>query len=159
IATVNGPGTLTNATGKTMTLTGCTINAPLVNQGILNVQQTSNVNGTFTTVSGSRIHIEGTGGLGSAQLTAADGFTNNGTIELTSSVSSWNSTLNVTSGTLVNAAGDSINVLAGAGGARSLGAQLDNQGILAVSQPLGLSKPSAAHQNSGTIDLSNSDMT
>src|SRR5262249_61954899 len=61
--------------------------------------------------------------------------------------------------TRVTAAGDSINVLAGAGGARSLGAQLDNQGILAVSQPLGLSKPSAAHQNSGTIDLSNSDMT
>src|SRR5439155_27155458 len=51
------------------------------------------------------------------------GFTNRGVIELTSVVNAQNATLNVSSGSLVNALGGQINVLAGTGGPRNLGVQ------------------------------------
>ena len=34
-STINGPGTLTNATGRSLTLFSSTVNAPFVNDGLL----------------------------------------------------------------------------------------------------------------------------
>src|SRR5262249_25451081 len=58
-----------------------------------------------------------------------------------------------------NAATHSINVLAGAGGPRTLGAQLDNQGSITTGAALGISKSSAHHTNSGSITVSGGDLT
>jgi hypothetical protein len=69
----------------------------------------------------------------------------------------------VTNGTLLNAAGATITALPGFNGPRTLGAQLDNQGTLAVAlnpgRLLTLARASAAQLNSGTIDLSGGDLT
>ena len=81
--TLNGPGTLTNATSLTLTTT--TINAPLVNQGLLLVRgNASNINGTFTTVAGSTLRLQAENSANHSILNVAGGFTNNAAIELTS---------------------------------------------------------------------------
>ena len=96
-----------------------------------------------------------------ALLTVTNGFTNNGAIELTDVVSSYGATLTVTSGTLSNPLGSTITALPGAGGGRTLNAQLDNQGTLTVSggQGLAIARASSAHTNGGTIDLTGGNLT
>jgi fibronectin-binding autotransporter adhesin len=159
-ATVNGPGSFTNSAGRTTVVTGGTFNAPLINEGQVIVRSVGTINGSLTTTAGSTLRIEGDAFFSSATATLANGFTNNGTIELSAiNGSGTTAQLNVTTGALVNGSGGAIHVLAGNGGARTIGAQLNNQGILTVTQPLTLSKTSAAHQNSGTIDISGGDLT
>jgi hypothetical protein len=157
LTTVNGPGILTNAAGKNLVLTGCTVNADLVNQGTLVSHTGTDINGTFTSATSSDLQVEGAGGA--SIMTFANGFTNNGTIEMTSFGAGYSSNLSVTNGTLVNEVGKTISVLPGVGGARTLAAQLDNRGTLTVSTPLAINKPSADHLNSGTIDVSGADLT
>ncbi len=160
--TVNGPGTLTNATSRTLTLQNSTINAPLTNQGLLLIHGANTVNGALTTVAGagSVVRVEGINANGTGALTVLNGFTNTAGIELTNANVNQAATLVVTNGTLTNAAGGTISALVGAtGGARTLTAQLDNQGTLTVSQALTLNRGSAAHTNSGTITLSGGDLT
>src|SRR6185436_6325536 len=105
----------------------------------------------------SIIREQATNSSGNAALTIANGFTNQGTIELTSGVSGFQqTTFTVTAGTLVNAPGATITPLVGgSNGARILAAQLDNQGTLTIANPAGmtLSKSGAQHTNSGTITL------
>ncbi len=79
--TVNGPGTLINQT--TLELTSDTINADVLNSGTIQVFSGNSINGALTTTSTSVIHLEGNGSYGTSQLTVANGFTNNGLIELT----------------------------------------------------------------------------
>src|SRR5262249_14101721 len=114
---------------------------------------------TLTTTASSIVRVQGIGGTGS--LTVLNGFTNNGTIELSNvSPFTYGAALGVTNGTLVNAAGANLNALPGqSGGPRTLAAQLVNQGTLTVTQSLTLDKASAAHSNSGTITLSGGDLT
>ena len=110
--TVEGPGTLINQ--GTLTLSGDTINAPLNNQGLVLVPSTdggyyfagssATINGAITTATGSTMRVQP-----GSTLNIANGFTNNGTIELDRGTpsgapgSSYGSTLNVTAGTLTNA--------------------------------------------------------
>src|SRR5437016_8933524 len=86
-------------------------------------------------------------------------FTNNAAIILTDSVGAYGAYLNVTNGSLTNAAGATITSLPGANGSRFLNAQLDNQGTVTVSQPLTLNGTSLHHTNSGTLDVSGADLT
>jgi hypothetical protein len=159
-ATVNGPGSFTNSAGRTVVITGGILNAPVINEGQLTVRSSATLNGPFTAASGSILRIEGDAFFSSASATFANGFTNSGTIELIAiNGSGTTAQLNVTAGALVNDTGGVINVLAGNGGLRTLGAELHNQGSLVVSHPLSLSKASAAHQNSGTIDISGGDLS
>src|SRR5262249_20406778 len=141
-ATVNGPGTLTNVASKTLELRSSTINAPLVNQGTLLVRGDNSVNGTLTTAAGSVIRVQSDDTFSTfARLTVAQGFTNQGAIELTSTgtIFGHDSRLTVSSGTLSNAAGATISSLPGDnGGNRQLDVQLDNQGTLAVQQTLSM---------------------
>jgi hypothetical protein len=65
-------------------------------------------------------------------LTVANGFVNQGTIELTSEGGFGNATVTVNNGTLTNATGGVIRVLEGTGGSRRLSANLDNRGTLFV---------------------------
>jgi hypothetical protein len=159
--TVNGPGTLTNAAGQTLPIRGCTINAPFDNLGVLVAHGSDAFNGALTTHDGSTLRIEGDATSGGATLTSAASFTNNGNIELTNASAGQGAIVAVTSGTLVNAANDTIKVLAGLGAgatARTIAAQLDNHGVISVGTPLTISKVSANHTNSGTIDVSGGDL-
>ncbi|MEZ5064302.1 MAG: hypothetical protein R3B81_06175 [bacterium] len=157
--TVNGPGWLMDAAGKTLTLTSCTVNAALENLGTLVFQGTSSANDVLATGPGTTLRVLGSGTTGGAVLTVANGFTNNGIVELTSTGSAQTATLNVTSGTLVNAAGGTIDVQPGSGGARGLNAELGNQGLLSVGTALSISKTAADHASSGSIDVTGGNLT
>jgi hypothetical protein len=65
-------------------------------------------------------------------MTVANGFTNQGTIELTSANPGYLASLTVTSGALVNPEGKSIAVRAGAGGGRTLNPALVNLGEVLI---------------------------
>ncbi len=159
-STVDGPGTLGNAVGRTLVVQTSTLNAPLANQGVVTLRGTTALNGSVTTTGGSTLRLEADAFCCTATVTVATGFTNLGTIELTAvNAGGTTAQLTVTSGTLVNAPTGQINILAGAGGARTLSAALDNQGTLTVAHALTLSKASAAHQNSGTIAVTGGDLT
>src|SRR5262249_40000041 len=60
-ATLNGPGTLSNAAGRTLTLTSSTINAALVNQGAIVIRAGDSINGSFTTTADSTLTVQGDG--------------------------------------------------------------------------------------------------
>jgi fibronectin-binding autotransporter adhesin len=131
---VNGSGTLTNATGQTLTMAGTQIDLPVINQGSLLVVNSGNaLNGAVSTVSGSLLRVQGNASCCVANLTLASGFSNNGTIELTSINGGQTASLSVSSGTLTNAAGGTLSVLAGTGGSRIVNAIVNNQGTIAVS--------------------------
>jgi hypothetical protein len=160
-STVNGTGSLTNS--GSLTLRPSTIDLPLDNLGSLTASTgVSAITGALTSGSGSTI-VVGASVSSTGVLTVANGFTNNGTIDLTNNGgnTTLTSTLIVASGTLVNASGRSINSLAGSfgGPARTLTAQLDNQGTVNVAHPLTINGPSADHSNSGTLDVSGANLT
>src|SRR5262249_36914317 len=130
---------LSTTPNGTLALLGSRVNAPLVNQGTLLVRGDNVVNGPLTTTTTSLIRVQADDSLSTfARLTVAQGFTNQGAIEITQSGGSnfgYDSRLDVSSGTLVNAAGASIASLIGVrGGNRQLNASLDNQGTLDVQQ-------------------------
>ncbi len=159
-STINGPGLLTNGPGVSTAISSVTVNAPLTNHGTWIVRATSAQGGTFTSGAGSTLRVEGNGTFGTATLTVANGFTNNGAIELTNTAINQSATLNVTAGTLVNAAGATISTLAGAGGgSRTLGLELANAGTVTIAQGTTVNRASAQHVNSGTIAVSAADLT
>src|SRR5207244_5911511 len=117
--------------------------------------------GSFTMASARLLTIKGNNNFSTATLTVATGFPNVGgaTLDIVSGNQAFASQLTVTTGTLTNAASGTIQSLVGAFGPRTLAAALNNQGTLTVNQPLTLTQASAAHTNSGTIDLTNADLT
>ena len=136
-STINGPGTLTNVAGKTLTLVATAVNAPLVNQGTLVASGASAIGGAFTTGAGSTLRVAQVDGSSSvANLTVAGGFTNNGALELTivTFAAAYSAQLTVPSGTLTNAVGATIAALPGSvpGGTRTLAAAVNNQGTIDV---------------------------
>jgi fibronectin-binding autotransporter adhesin len=154
---VNG-GTVNILSGQALNLVGASTLGGQVNvQGTLFVQGAVTLSGTVTTTSNSMIRVQGNSTYGAGALTTTNGFTNNlgSTIELTDVVGAFGATLTITNGTLTNAVGATFNVAAGAGGPRTLAAKLDNQSTItiAASQGLTLSKASASHENTGTINL------
>jgi YVTN family beta-propeller protein len=158
-ATVNGPGAVTNGTGRSLLMRSSTVNAPFTNLGTLFVEGTSGVGTSFTTSAQSLIRVRGNGTTGFSRLTAASGFTNNGSIVLTDTSSAYGAGLDVTTGVLVNAAGATIIADTGFAGSRQLNAMIDNQAggsfvvAVAPAQNLTLSKASASHRNAGTLTL------
>ncbi|MFN8588704.1 MAG: kelch repeat-containing protein [Candidatus Eisenbacteria bacterium] len=178
-STLAGPQTYTVKTGTTVNMNNCSINGTVnVDNGgsftLLNCDGsgTINTNGLveytgantltgatpFLTSGGSVLRLKGIVGV-NASLTCTNGFTNNGTIELTSSGAATAASLTVTNGTLTNVAGAAIQSLAGSGGGRNLNAKLDNQGTITVAQTMTTNKGSVAHVNPGTINLTSGDYT
>ncbi|MGH7639235.1 MAG: beta strand repeat-containing protein, partial [Gemmatimonadaceae bacterium] len=150
-AVINGPGTLTNPDGETLTFLSTTINAPVVNAGTMESVLASTINGPFTAAAGSLLKVRGVATT-VGTLNVASGFTNEGKIELTS-VGNVGATLVVHSGPLVNAAGGTIHAAAGAGGTRTLNAHFDNRGTMLVDAATTLTRGSADHVNTGLIEL------
>jgi len=161
-STWGGSGILTVAGGTAVNLRASTINTALVNQGSLTVNGSSALTGAVTNPVGGLLRIQGNGTYGLGNLTIANGFTNDGAIVLTDTTSSYGATLGVTAGTLVNAAGGTMDAVLGANGPRSLNAQLDNHGTITVAsaanQGLAINKAGADHQNSGTIAITGGDL-
>ncbi len=158
--TLGGTGTLTNA--ATVNFTSTMVNAALDNQGLLLIKTglANAINGSFSTTATSTLRVRADNSLGPTTLTVANGFINNGLIELTSfNGAEQPATLIVTSGTLTNAATRTIDILVGTGGARTLNAQLDNQGTINVGTNLTINAPGADHLNSGTINVTGGDLS
>lgn len=159
--TINANGGFTNVAGATLTMKQSTLNSPVTvsNQGTANFISDNAVNAAaFSTNSTSHIAVFADGSSGSASLNVSVGFTNNGIIDLTSTVGGYPSLLTVGSGDLVNAAGATINAAGGTGGARTITAALVNQGIVNVNAQLSLSKVGTTHTNSGTINVTANDL-
>lgn len=161
--TVTGPATLTNAAGRNSQFLNTTIATPFVNAGTMVVSGTSAFNGPVSNLPGATLRVAQLDGCcGTAALTVADGFINEGLIELSNQFTiAYAATLNVTNGTLVNAPGATLAAIGGQtpGGARTLGAMLDNEGTLDVQVPLTISRPSSQHTNNGQITLTTGSLT
>ena len=162
-ATIQGPGTLTNAAGRTIAMRSSTVNAPLITNGTFLIDGTNTFGGPVSTGAGSLIRVQGNNVTGFSRLTVANGFINNGQIRLTDSASASGAGLDVTNGTLTNSGGAAILAELGGGGSRQLNAALDNQGALTVSvdstRSLSVTKANAAHLNTGTITIASGALT
>jgi hypothetical protein len=139
---LNGGALAGNA--PVLTSAALSIGAGSTVSGLLVVQASSTLSGNIA--AGQTIRVQGSGS-GSGSLTASAGFTNAGTIELTSTNISLAS-LTVSAGTLTNTG--TISALAGAGGSRTLNATLDNQGLLT-----GVGTVTGSVTNSGQVSPGN----
>ncbi len=108
------------------------------NAGTVVVAGIVNINGALTAGAGSTIEIEEGdqgNGIGNATLTVANGFTNDGVIDLTGvGYAPYSSLLAVNKGMLVNASDGTIRSTdpTGDGGSRGLNLVMDNQGTIDV---------------------------
>lgn len=163
-STWGGTGTLTLSASTEVRLRASTINAPLVNEGLLIASGSSAINGTLANDPAATLRVQGDNTYGAGNLTIANSFANDGAIELTDTVSTYGATLTMPVGqTLTNAAGGTISALPGTNGSRTLTAQIDNYGVLTVAtaatQGLTINRSGAQHQNRGTIVISGGDLT
>ncbi len=147
--TLNGPGSLTNAIGATLTLYGATINDALTNNGTLVVTYTAAFDGPFSNAADATLDLDG------GQATFANGFTNNGAIDsLNNPNANFANSLDITSGALMNATDGTLDAEAPY---EFINGDIDNQGSLYVDGSL--TWTTAASTNSGSIDLRNGDLT
>ncbi len=160
-STLNGPGTFRNSTGvNTLLFSSCVVNSAIVNDGTLRVQRGGTWNGAYTSGSGSTLRVESELGTTST-LTVASGFTNNGTLELTTISNAGPANLTWSTGTLTNASGATMLLSAGTGGTRTLTGALSNSGTVTVNAASTLAGSGADHVNtsSGVIDLAGGNLT
>ena len=151
-STINGSGTLINS--GTLTAITSTLGIDFDNAGTANFTHTCSINNAVTTQPNSTIHMNCTTTYNT--LTIANGFTNHGLIYFTNGGITSTGAIDVTSGTLVNAADgtiESTSIPLYPGYGNSILAELDNQGIMTISQGFVLNKTSAAHINSGTFEI------
>ena len=140
--TIIGPGLLRLASGALLIFESGTTNAtaPLLVASTLRFGDTPTGSASFTLSGSGRLEgsvgeqqtvwISGRNDGRSTTVSAAQGFTNAGTIRLESRNSNYASNLTVTGGVLVNTG--VIEVLLGSRGARTLTAELDNLGTVEV---------------------------
>lgn len=152
-------GTFTNL-GE-VRLNGGTLDGALANDGTLVTHGPAMLTGAVTTSGSSLMRVEGSASGGEANLTVSSGFTNQGTIELTS-LTTDGATLTLTSGTFVNQG--TVSALVGGGGGRTLNAALTNEATLEVQATLSATgdfahAAGAVLEGSGTLDLSSANVT
>ena len=146
--TVTTPS-LTVADGATLDFGNLvTVAGPVVADGLVNVGGgRATISGTLTTspTTTIRIGLDGT----VSRLVVPAGFTNNGLIR-----SGGSGQVDVGTGTLLNAAGATIDVVVGptTGDAEIVGT-LNNLGTLTMAENLRLATPGATHANGGTWSI------
>jgi RHS repeat-associated protein len=160
---VAGDQAITVKAGAQLHLGSASIENDLILEGAMLVAGAGAVNGALISDAGSSILIQADGLVGNSSLTAANGFTNSGRINLESSHSSYASSLIVSNGALTNATSGRINVNVGGGG-RTIDAELLNQGALninrAVSMPKGITNEGDFNIAPGvTLDVSGAEHT
>ncbi len=133
--TVNGPGILRNEAGSLG----------------LSLKSSTQVNATFQNATGAVLRLEGADGFGTNNCVIDNGFTNDGTIEMTDVNSNWGCTLTITNGALTNAG--TLAILLGQNGARILGAQLANSGTVTIARDATITRSGANHVNSGNFSV------
>ena len=152
-STVSGSGTLTNY--GTLTATTSTLDMDFDNYGSASFRYNCSINNALTTQPGSTIQIYVNTTYNT--LTVANGFTNHGLIYFTNAAGyTSRGTIDVTSGTLVNASDgtiESTSIPLYSTYGNSILAPLDNQGTMTISQGFILNEASATHTNSGTMNI------
>nr|MBK9650241.1 T9SS type A sorting domain-containing protein [Bacteroidota bacterium] len=117
--------------------------------GVIRVSHYYNyMTGTFTNVAGSKITIDGANYT--SDLYVLNGFTNKGTIELTS-LTGYGSGLYIQNGVLTNDTNATINVIIGVGGARTLNGKITNNGSLKIGYELSSTSSSFINNAVGTV--------
>lgn len=157
-STVNGEGSLVLGTGRNVLWRNSTINVPVLLEGTLDVRGSTAVNAALSTTASAVLRVTGEGFASSAHLTVANGFTNNGIIDLdyTNTDGGQTTALTVSAGTLVNAAGAQLRSTGTSPSAlRSLNASLDNQGSITI-DALTAFNLRGTNVNAGSIALSTS---
>jgi len=149
-STLTGSGSLSNFRSISLNLSNIDLNFD--NSGLINFYRSCNINGTFTTQTNSIIRLRSAYAYVS-RPTFANGFTNNGLIEFITTYTGAAGRLDITSGTLVNAAGGTIHTPSAASSNNHLNAPLDNQGTIILDRSITINKASAVHSNSGTISI------
>ncbi|HTK78126.1 MAG TPA: dockerin type I domain-containing protein [Gemmataceae bacterium] len=149
-STIEGPGTLTNPAGTTLTVSGTTINAPFVNRGDLQANNWNTIAGPFTNAAGANARVNWDRWNYTCGLNVPGGFVNHGAFEFDAGASFETATaLRAESGAIVNAPDGTI-TLVGWGRGQLVG-RIDNQGTINM-----LSKTTwynlGASINSGTIN-------
>lgn len=160
--TLNGTGNVSVAAGATLFVRSSAISVPVAVAGTLVLEGSTTLGAALTTTSTATVRAQGSGAAGNSTVTIANGFTNNGLLELShgGGGSGQGITLSVTTGTLTNAATGTIASVAGSGGGpRTLDVTLANLGGLTVNQPLTLARAGAAHTSSGTMTVGGGDLT
>ena len=151
-STLAGSGTLTNY--GTLTAYDGILSIDFDNAGTASFRHYCSINNAFTTQPNSIIQIYVNTSYNT--LTIANGFTNHGLIYFTNGSYSNRGTIDITSGTLVNAADGTIqstSIPLYSGYGNSILAELDNQGTVTISQGFILNEASATHTNSGTFEI------
>ncbi len=138
-----------------------TLAGVIENHGRLVLQGTTAADSTLTNHPGANLRIEGTP-TAAAIFELSDRYTNHGTLDLACALGFGNVTLKMTSSspgrfTLVNAPGATLRSFPA--GSRSIDAQLDNRGLIEVQSPLAIARPNAAHINTGTIAMTDANLT
>lgn len=134
-ATLNGPGTVVLAPGTSSLWRNSSISVPVALQGTLDVRGTSGLTGALTTETASILRVTGEGFSSSGIFTVANGFTNNGLLELdfVNGAGGQITQLIVSNGTLLNSATGTLRATSNTPTAgRLLNATLDNQGLLVL---------------------------
>ena len=152
---IAGVGTL--VIRGTLNMAASTVSAALVNEGTIDVVgsvgATSLINGGFSQAPSAVLRVNN-------PLKIANGFTNNGVIEIPSvgfadptgrDISEVGG-FEVSTGTLVNAPGSEIRATAGDRLSR-VRAQVDNQGTITINGTTVFDKSGAVHFNSGIINV------
>jgi hypothetical protein len=129
---------LTTSGNGTLVLNNATLSGvgSLINGATFLAEANSNINAALTNASGATVRVLGNAFSAGGALTVANGFTNDGLIDLTSINGNSPATLSVGDGTLTNAPDGLIRSSVGTNGTRTLNAQIDNQGTISALQGL-----------------------
>ncbi len=138
-----------------------TLVGAIANHGKLVLQGTTSADSTLVNHPGANLRIEGTP-TAAAIFQLGDRYTNHGTLDLACALGFGNVTLRMTNAsaghfTLVNAPGATLRSFPA--GSRVIDAQLDNRGAIDVQSPLSVARANAAHVNTGTIALTDANLT
>lgn len=158
-STVSGPGVTIPTGTSVFFIANSGISAPLTLEGVLRVRGgNSTLSGALTMAPSGVLSLQGDGSSGSANLTVANGFVNTGSIFLAGTSASWGASVTVTTGVFENAAGGTITSLAEGGAARTINAEMVNNGTITIEHALTISRASGTHVNNGSIVLTSGDL-
>ncbi len=102
---------------------------------------------------GQTVWVRGDSRGGHTDLTLAPDFPNRGTLRIASANAGYTTSFHQDSGAFRNLPGGRLLVEPGAGGARRLGTELQNDGEVVLSDSTTLARPNAVHVNRGTFTV------
>jgi hypothetical protein len=149
VSTIDGTGNM--VVTDTLALHGSAIDVPVHNGGVITATVANYLNRAYTNDAGSILRLSYTSNAG-AVIEVDSGFTNNGLLELVNTYSTANTRVRAASGSLVNSPTGTI-AISGTTGWSNIETELNNQGAMELDWYLRLDSASAAHVNSGTINL------